>query len=185
MNLKFIKVFSMKIDRFLLIFFLCANIVILAISAIPSSSSVEPEIYQFVNLFVKTWNEHRPEKLNELWADNGDLINPAGEWEKGKANVLRILRREQQGILSKSQMRQEITNIRLLSPTMAWVDANVLLNVPGIPENLDHHIVYLLEKQNGQWRILAARPYQFLELHLGLQESPHAYQQKFQENLKK
>ncbi|MBO0237009.1 hypothetical protein, partial [Vibrio parahaemolyticus] len=81
--------------------------------------------------------------------------NPAGEWEKGKANVLNILVREHRGVLRESQMKQEITNILVLSPTLAWVDANVSLNVPGVPAGLDHHIVYLLVKQNNQWRILA------------------------------
>lgn len=147
---------------------------LLLISAAASSSTVESEISQFVDLFVKKWNQHDPQELDELWADNGDLMNPAGEWEKGKANVLNILIREHRGVLRKSQMKQDITNILVLGPTMAWVDAKVSLSVPGIPEGLDHHIVYLLVKLNNQWRILAARPYQFLELHLGLFESPHA-----------
>jgi hypothetical protein len=109
-------------------------------------------------------------------------MNPAGEWEKGKANVLKILVREHHGVLRESQMKQEITNILVLSPTMAWVDAKVHLNIPGVPTGtgLDHHIVYLLEKQNNQWRILAVRPYQFLELHLGLLESPHASNKNIQ-----
>lgn len=158
---------------------------LLFISATPTPSTIESEISQFVNLFVKKWNQHNPKELNELWAENGDLMNPAGEWEKGKANVLNILVREHQGALRESQMKQEITNILVLSPTMAWVDAKVSLNLPGVPEGLDkqldHHIVYLLVKQNDQWRILAVRPYQFLELHLGLFESPHA----FQENIKR
>lgn len=144
------------------------------VSAATNSSATESEISQFIDLFVKSWNQHDPKALNELWAENGDLMNPSGEWENGKANVLKILMREQRGPLRESQMKQEITKILPLSPTMAWVDAKVSLTIPGVPEGLDHHIVYLLEKQNNQWRILAARPYQFLELHLGLFESPHA-----------
>lgn len=148
-----------------------------SVYAAPNSSPAEQEISQFVDLFVQKWNQHNPKELNELWAEDGDLMNPAGEWEQGKANVLNILIREHRGALNKSQMKQEITKILVLSPTMAWVDAKVKLNVPGVPEDLDHHIVYLLVKQNNQWRILAVRPYQFLELHLGLYESPHAFQQ--------
>lgn len=151
---------------------------LLFIGAVPNSPAVESEISQFVDLFVKKWNQHDPKELSELWAENGDLMNPAGEWEKGKADVLKILLREHQGVLRESKMKQEITNILVLSPTMAWVDAKVSLHVPGVPDDLDpqldHHIVYLLVKQNNQWRILAVRPYQFLELHFGLFESPHA-----------
>lgn len=158
---------------------------LLFVSASPSSPTIEPEISQFVELFVKKWNQHDPKELNELWAENGDLMNPAGEWERGKANVLNILVREHRGVLRESQMKQEITNILVLSPTMAWVDAKVSLKIPGVPESLDrqldHHIVYLLVKQNNQWRILAVRPYQFLELHLGLFESPHAFKQDTQQ----
>lgn len=139
-----------------------------------SNSPIEQEITQFVDLFVKKWNQHDPQALKELWAENGDLMNPAGEWEKGKDNVLNILVREHRGVLRESQMKQEITNILVLNSNMAWVDAKVSLNVPGVPSGLDHHIVYLLVKQNNQWKILAVRPYQFLELHLGLFESPHA-----------
>lgn len=161
----------MKNIKFILILFIFSGLVF--VSAAPSNPT-EAEISQFVDLFVKKWNQHDPKALNELWAENGDLMNPAGEWEKGKANVLNILTREHLGMLRESQMKQEITNIVILSPTLAWVDAKVSLTVPGVPTGLDHHIVYLLEKQNNQWRILAVRPYQFLELHLGLFESPHA-----------
>lgn len=151
-----------------------------------ADSTAEAEISQFVDLFVKKWNQHDPQELNALWAENGDMINPVGEWEKGKTNVLKILVREHRGVLREAQMKQTITNTLLLSPSMAWVDAKVSLKLPGVPENLerhlDHHIVYLLEKQNSHWRILAIRPYQFLEIHLGLFESPHAFKQTIQRN---
>lgn len=142
-----------------------------------SSSTLESEINQFIDLFVKRWNQHNAKELSELWAENGDLINPSGEWEKGKSNVIKILSKEHQSLLSKSQMKQEVTNIVVLGPSMVWVDAKVKISLPGVPEaDLDHHIVYLLEKQNNQWRILAARPYQFLAIHLGPLESPRASQ---------
>lgn len=140
---------------------------LLFFSATAAPQSAQSEISEFVYLFVKKWNQHDPRELIELWAENGDLMNPAGEWEKGKANVLNNLIREHRGILNESQMRQEITNILVLSPTLAWVDAKVSLNVPGFASGLDHHIVYLLVKQNNQWKILAVRPYQFLDLNLG------------------
>lgn len=164
----------MKTNKYILMLLIFSGLIF--VSAVPSTLPLESEISQFIDLFVKKWNQHDPKALDELWAENGDLMNPAGEWEKGKANVLNILIREHQGILRKSQMKQKITNILVLSPTMAWVDANVNLNVPGIPTGLDHHIVYLLVKQNNEWRILAVRPYQFLELHLGLFESAPDFQ---------
>lgn len=174
----------MKNSKYILMLFIFSGL--LLTSAAPNSSTLESEISQFVDLFVKKWNQHDPKELNELWSENGDLMNPSGEWEKGKANVLNILVREHRGVLSESQMKQEITNILVLSPTMVWVDAKVNLSIPGVPVNLDrqldHHIVYLLVKQNNQWRILAVRPYQFLELHLGLFESPHAFKQAVPRN---
>lgn len=171
----------MKNSKYILMLFIFSGL--LFISAAPNSPTIEPEISQFVELFVKKWNQHDPKELNELWTEDGDLMNPAGEWEKGKTNVLKILVREHQGILRKSQMKQKITNILVLNSTMAWVDANVNLSVPGIPTGgLDHHIVYLLVKQNEEWRILAVRPYQFLEFHLGLLESPHALNKPLPKN---
>lgn len=170
----------MKNNKYLLMLFVLSGLFF--VSATSTSLSVEPEISQFIDLFVKKWNQHDPKELDALWAENGDLMNPAGEWEKGKANVLKILMREHRGVLRKSQMSQEITNILTLSPTMAWVDAKVRLNVPGVPAELDHHIVYLLIKQNNQWRILAARPYQFLELHLELFESSHASKEEIKKS---
>lgn len=169
----------MKSSKYILMLLILSGL--LLVSATPNTPSTESEVSQFVDLFVKKWNQHDPKELNELWAENGDLMNPAGEWEKGKAHVLKILLREHRGVLRESQMKQEITNILVLSPTIAWVEAKVSLNVPGVPPSgLDHHIIYLLEKQNNQWRIRAVRPYQFLELHLGLFESPHAFQNKQQ-----
>lgn len=161
----------MKCLKYAFIFVILSCIT--TVNMLSASSTADSEIRQFVDLFVKKWNQHDPKDLINLWAENGDLMNPAGEWEKGKANVMKILLREHQGILRKSVMKQQIMNILLLNPTTAWVDAKVSLIVPGFTESLDHHIVFLLVKQNDQWLILAARPYQFLEIHLGLLESPH------------
>lgn len=155
--------------RFIFLFICMAGVLIA-----DDNSSVEAEIRQFVDLFVRKWNDHNPKELSTLWAENGDLMNPAGEWEKGRSNVLKILTREHQSVLRQSKMKQEVNNILVLSPTMAWVDSKVSISMPEITEGLDHHIVYLLTKQDNQWRILAARPYQFLELHLQFFESPHA-----------
>lgn len=163
----------MKNSKYILMLFIFSGL--LFVSATSNFPKVESEITQFVDLFVKKWNQHDPRELNNLWAESGDLMNPSGEWEQGKDNVLKILVREHQGVLRESKMKQEITNILVLSPTLAWVDAKVNFSVPGVPTGLDHHIVYLLVKQNNQWRILAVRPYQFLEIHLGIPDSPHAY----------
>lgn len=157
---------------FLMLFVLCGCVLV---GATPNTPDPDSEIHQFVDLFVKKWNQHNPKELSQLWAENGDLMNPAGDWEKGRNNVLKILVREHQSLLHASEMKQKITNILFLSPNIAWVDANVSIYLNGFPKgSLDHHIIYLLVKENNQWRILAVRPYQFLELHVGHMESPHA-----------
>lgn len=114
--------------------------------------------------FVKAWNSHDPKNMAILWTEDGDFINAWGKWGRGKNNVERIFKEEQSSDLNKTTMEQTIDSMRFLQPDLVFVDATSTLSSElSLPANksiyLEHHIVYLLQKKDGTWKILSARPY--------------------------
>lgn len=130
----------------------------------PTSSNLDrKEISQLISQFAEKWNQHNPQEMANFWSEDGDLLNPWGIWAKGRNEVEQIFIQEQTGSMKNSHMQQTIQDIRMLAPNVAWVDGNAhitgVITHEGQSKTFDFHVVFLLVKQNNQWRIKAGRPY--------------------------
>lgn len=117
--------------------------------------------------FVRAWNSHDPKNMIALWAEDGDFINAWGKWGRGRNNVERIFKEEQSSDLNKTTMDQTIDSMRFLQPDLVFVDATSTLSSEHAspatkPIYIEHHVIYVLQKKEGNWKILSARPYALL-----------------------
>jgi ketosteroid isomerase-like protein len=48
---------------------------------------------------IEAWNRHDAAALAALWHEDGDLINPAGRWAQGRAQVEKLFRDEQSTVM--------------------------------------------------------------------------------------
>lgn len=131
----------------------------------PPAEADQAAIFKLVDDFVQKWNQHNPKEMASLWTEDGDLVSPWGQWAKNKAEVEQNFILEQNGNLKNTTMKQTIHQIRLIAPNIALIDveANITgINAKDMPKSFPHHAVYLAVKQNGVWRIAAARAYHLM-----------------------
>ncbi len=116
--------------------------------------------------FVAAWNRHEPAQMASVWHDDGDLINPWGRIAKGREQVQALFRDEHSGPMKTCTYHMTTTSLRLVSGDVAVVDSESTLT--GMRDAAGKelppykpHIVLVLNKRDGEWRILCARPYAF------------------------
>lgn len=127
----------------------------------------QEEVATLVTHFVHYWNLHDPQGIASLWLEDGDLIKADGTWARGRSEVEKLFVEEQAGLMRNSSLHLAIQNARMFSNDTAWIDLNgIILNINDTPDTsrtFEHHVIFLLVKQNQQWRIAAVRPYQFYQ----------------------
>lgn len=125
----------------------------------------QEEISQVIQQFVENWNQHNPEKMADLWHEDGDLIRADGTWVKGREHVAQLFLQEQIEHMKDSTLHLTVQDVRLFAPNVAWVDAEgTIFNITdpaGLCRSFDHHVIFMIVKQNTRWGITAVRPYQF------------------------
>ena len=116
--------------------------------------------------FTTAWNRHEPAQMASVWHDDGDLINPWGRVAKGREQVLALFREEHSGPMKTCNYQMTTTSLRLVSGDVAIVDCESTLT--GMRDQSGKelppykpHILLLLSKKDGEWRVLCGRPYAF------------------------
>lgn len=129
------------------------------------------EIIQAVSGFVDAWNNHDPKAMASFWAEEGDLINPWGNWGHNKKGVETLFQKDQskEGPFNKSRLKLSVTKIRFIpdNENVAVVDVDgeaIGIKAPNVDSTtrITHHIVFVFFKQKGSWKIFAARPYKLV-----------------------
>jgi uncharacterized protein (TIGR02246 family) len=112
--------------------------------------------------FAAAWNRHDSVALAGSWSPDGDLINPEGRSAKGRAEIQTLFAEEQAGLFKGSTFTNTINGIRMLTPTVAIVDASYeISNVmpPGGQATTTLKGLYtsVMMKQGGKWWTVSAR----------------------------
>jgi uncharacterized protein (TIGR02246 family) len=116
-----------------------------------------------VHEFSEAWNRHDAKTLASLFAPDGDLINPGGRPASGEAELDEFFRQEHSGYLKNSHMDASIRRVRQLRPDIAVVTVDMAMTgvrSPGCDDLSSGNIIatFVLENQDGVWRIVTARP---------------------------
>ncbi len=144
------------------------TLILLSFSTYALADNDEAGVRSLINGFVKAWNKHDPQAMAAFWADDGDLIDPWGKRGSNKGAVQSIFIGEQKGRLKDGTIETTIERIRFLTPDIALVDASGkitgLKDSKGKPlDPFNHHVFWVLKKNDGVWKAAAARPYQLLK----------------------
>lgn len=125
--------------------------------------SVASEPQTVIAAFIKAWNGHDPKAMAALWVEDGDLLDPWGKMSSGKRLVEKAFATDQTGRFKSSSISLSIDSVRFLGDVAIVDTTGRITNVKGAdgsPEpNLDHHVVWVMQRQGGNWRIVSARPY--------------------------
>jgi ketosteroid isomerase-like protein len=95
------------------------------------------------------------------------LIDPFGRYARDRSQVEQLFTEEQQGPMKQSRHQLNITAVRTASGDVALVDADCTLT--GMRDAAGKelpvfkpHVFFLMGRKDGNWAILAARPYAFV-----------------------
>ena len=125
-------------------------------SAPSTIANVETAVRNLASSFAAAWNKHDAKALAEHFAEDGDLIDPAGREARGRTEIEALLRDEHASNLKNSSMKQTVDRIQILAPDL--VIATNRCEMSGVP--LAHNVIatMVLRNERGTWRIVASRP---------------------------
>jgi len=102
-----------------------------------------------------------------VFAEDADLINPAGVTGKGRAAIEKVMAGDMAGIVKGATTKFSVETARELAPNVWLVDATHeaqnMMGPDGKPMTGKLHVVFVMTKaKDGKLQISAARPYMFL-----------------------
>jgi len=136
-------------------------------ATLTAASSDEAAIRQQSANFVAAWNKHDPQAMAACWAADGNLINPFGRAATSRAELEKLFTAEHDAAMRGTTYATKEVSVHLLAPTVAiseWSSVITGMHDPNgaaLPP-LEHRVVVILEKRNGEWQATIGRPYAFL-----------------------
>ncbi len=150
----------------------CAAVAVAAVAWLASArpalgaNADEDAIRALDAKFVAAWNRHDAKAMASVWAEDGDLINPMGQYARGRADIEKLIAAEHGSTGAMRECKGTIAaeTVRILSPDVAVADwefhvSGVLQPKSTQPQNLVFHVTTVLRKVGGSWAVFAARPY--------------------------
>lgn len=110
--------------------------------------------------FAAAWEKGDPKAMSMFWAEDGDLINPAGRVAKGRAEVEKLFVEERP--TNPPRITFTVNEIRFLKRDVAVYNASFELSgvrgADGKEMTMKGLITCVMAKKNGKWWTVAARP---------------------------
>ena len=117
------------------------------------------EIKAALNEFADAWQTHDGHALGDFFVDAGTLVNPFGQRADGRASVTAMYAEYFGGMLADTSTTITLTNVRDLDEDRAFVDAEQTIEASDGGAILTVHLAALLQRENGRWKFVDARPY--------------------------
>lgn len=114
------------------------------------------EIKNVILAFHNDFNEGSFKNAETYTTEDWEHIDPRGGIDKGRVNVLKVVRQVHQGFLKGVSMTLESLDLRFITPDVAIVDAidktSDFTTSDGKKHQNERHIkTYVLVKRNGKW----------------------------------
>ena len=119
-----------------------------------------------VHSFSDAWNRADGTAYGENYWPDAELVNPSGGIVDGRAAIAQEHVDLWAGIFKGSRMTAKVRRVRRLDPNHIIVDFDTALSdiqegPPGSQSQGNHalrtHLKHILEKRNGQWKVLSAQ----------------------------
>jgi uncharacterized protein (TIGR02246 family) len=139
-------------------------VVALAIITIPllAMEPKEAPIRAIEDAFAAAWNAHDARTMAGFFAKDGDLINPSGRAAKGRDEIEQLIREEHATVFKQSIYKPGLLSVRFIEPEIAFVESDTEISGVTKPDGttaaMKVHIIRLMQKKDGKWWTVAARP---------------------------
>lgn len=146
---------------------------VLAAAAIPRSAmamagtitaDIENEkiIRKMYDEFQAAWNAHKPDQLADMWAIDGDQLEPDGRIAKGQEEVRALFTKQHNTIFAQTTLDLTIDSVWFVDEKVALVDGGYSISGIVAPDGRaipqrKGHLTAMLIFEREQWRVAASR----------------------------
>jgi len=127
------------------------------------SQDDEKAIRDVFEAHYDAWNDHDAKKMALLYASDGDLRTTRNKEGKNQKEIEEVLVDLHSQNMKDAQVEGVIKSIQLVKPDIAFIDGeSTITGIQSSNKNtsrLHHHVVFVLVKREGQWKILIGRPF--------------------------
>ncbi|MBI5505285.1 MAG: SgcJ/EcaC family oxidoreductase [Deltaproteobacteria bacterium] len=132
-------------------------------SGMPASDVAnEKLVRKLYETFVNEWNAHRVNDMADLWAIDGDHVDPDGRMVKGRDEVRALFTKQHEVVFAKTKLTLTVASVWFVSEDIALVDGTYAIT--GIVDPKGNEIAErkglltsILLKEKGNWLIEASR----------------------------
>lgn len=120
----------------------------------------EQAIRDTVARFVTAWTKDDIRGMAACFAEDGDMINPAGRVARGREEIEELFAEEHSGHFKKTGFALPFKHLRFLKPDVAIADHEFEINgiQSGPTTALSGLLTLVLRKNADSWLIASARP---------------------------
>ena len=123
----------------------------------------DQELRATAEAFAAAWNRDDAKGMAAAWAEDGDLINPAGMAAKGRAELAPFFQHERATATKGTTFTVKAFSARMLGSDLALEDIDVEISggtmAPDPAKPAKDHVFAVASKQGGHWHWLAVRAY--------------------------
>jgi uncharacterized protein (TIGR02246 family) len=129
--------------------------------------SLDRSLEATLKRFNDAFNRLDAKEVASFWADDGTLINPVGNYGKGRSGVEKVFHEDAETVLEGTTSRFTITGARKVGGDCAFLDLDHEAQNFKMPDEttrtMKMHVVVLAQKKGEGWQWLDVRPYGFFE----------------------
>ena len=138
---------------------------VLCVSSPAALAAEDQAIKDRLAEFAAAWDKADTQAIAAMWAEDGTVMNPAGETGRGRAEVEKLFVKVFDEGMKGSRNQIEGVKVQWVTPDMAVADmTGNITNIKGqgcaAEPDYQHHVVWVFVKKDGKWMVAAARPYQ-------------------------
>ncbi len=130
------------------------------------SSGIDTSLEKTLERFTEAFNRFDAKAVASFWADDGTLLNPIGNYGRGRAGVEKVFGEDAKRLLGGSRSRFTVTSVRRVRDDCAFLDCEQEVqgfrNPDGSTGTMRMHLAILAQKKGDGWQWLDARPYAFM-----------------------
>jgi uncharacterized protein (TIGR02246 family) len=126
---------------------------------------IDASLQQTIDAFVQAFNRYDAAAVASFWAEDGTLLNPVGNYGRGRAGVEKVFREDAQRVLGGATVSIEVRTARPVGSDHVLLDCEQEARNCRMPDGttgtMRLHLVVLAQRTADGWKWLDARPYRF------------------------